>query len=147
MTVHAAPSGQTGVAAGREAIESQIAGSTLLTAFAETAGRSPQTEAFRWQDGGEWRSLTYAELRGQVADLALGLLAIGLQAGDFAVIWSRNRPEPNIADLAVMHGSRADLFQHVGGEGQPVPGRGLRPQAVAADHHPAGPGERAERGE
>src|SRR5215467_14313728 len=35
---------------------------------------------------------------------------IGLRPGDFAVIWSRNRPEANIADMAVMHAGGVPVF-------------------------------------
>jgi long-chain acyl-CoA synthetase len=98
------------VIAAREAIEAEIAGGTLLSAFAETAERHADTEAYRWHRDGEWRSLTYAGLRRQVRDAALGLAAIGAGPGEFAVIWSRNRPEANIADLAVMHARGVPVF-------------------------------------
>jgi len=98
------------VAAERESIEAEIAGGTLLTAFAATTGRHGGTEAYRWRQDGQWRTLTYAGLRGRVREAALGLAAIGLRPGDFAVIWSRNRPEANIADLAVMHAGGVPVF-------------------------------------
>jgi long-chain acyl-CoA synthetase len=98
------------VAAERDAIESEVAGGTLLTAFAETAENHGDKEAFRWQQAGGWRSLTYREVRERVRELTLGLLALGLRPGDFAVIWSRNRPEPNIADMAVMHACGVPVF-------------------------------------
>ena len=103
MTTSPAERGARQIAAERDVIEAGIADTTLLTAFAETSRRWADAEAFRWRDGAGWRSLTYAELRQQVHDLTLGLHALGFQAGEFAVIWSRNRPEPNIADMAVMH--------------------------------------------
>jgi long-chain acyl-CoA synthetase len=98
------------IAAERESIEAEIAGGTLLTAFAETAGRHGGTDAYRWRRDGEWRSLSYAGLRDQVRDAALGLAAAGLRPGEFAVLWSRNRPEANIADLAVMHARGVPVF-------------------------------------
>jgi long-chain acyl-CoA synthetase len=103
MTTSPAGRGARQIAAERDAIEASIRDGTLLTAFAETARWWAGTEAFRWRDGAGWHSLTYGELRQQVQDLTLGLLALGFAAGEFAVIWSRNRPEPNIADMAVMH--------------------------------------------
>lgn len=98
------------VAAERQAIEDEIAGGRLLTAFAETAETAADTEAMRWREAGEWRSLSYRQLRGRIRELALGLPAIGLQPGDFAVIWSRNGPEAKIADLAVMHARGVPVF-------------------------------------
>jgi long-chain acyl-CoA synthetase len=110
MTTADAGDLEPAIAAERESIEAEIAGGTLLTAFAETAGRHGGTEAYRWRQDGEWRTLTYAGLRDQVRDTALGLTAIGLRPGDFAVIWSRNRPEANTADMAVMHARGVPVF-------------------------------------
>ena len=98
------------VAAARAEIEAEIAGSTLLTEFAETAARAPDVVAHRWQAGGEWRSLTYRQLRDQVRDAALGLVAVGLRPGEFAAVWSRNRSEATIADYAVMHARGVPVF-------------------------------------
>ena len=110
MTTTHAGDLEPATAAERESIEAEIAGSTLLTAFAETAERHGGTDAYRWRQDGEWHTLTYAGLRGQVRDTTLGLAAIGLRPGDFAVIWSRNRPEANIADMAVMHARGVPVF-------------------------------------
>ncbi|HEX8009188.1 MAG TPA: AMP-dependent synthetase/ligase [Trebonia sp.] len=98
------------IAAERAAIEADIAGTTLLTAYAETVGADGDVEAHRWLDGEQWRSLTYRQVYDQVRDLALGLGAIGFQPGEFAVIWSRNRSEATIADYAVMHARGVPVF-------------------------------------
>jgi long-chain acyl-CoA synthetase len=98
------------VAAARSEIEAEIAGSTLLTAFAATAAEAPGAEAHRWQADGEWRSLTYRQLHDQVRDAALGLVATGLRPGEFAAVWSRNRSEATIADYAVMHARGVPVF-------------------------------------
>jgi long-chain acyl-CoA synthetase len=98
------------VAAARAEIEAEIAGSTLLTEFAETAARAPDTVAHQWQAEGEWRSLTYRQLYDQVRDAALGLAATGLRPGEFAAVWSRNRSEATIADYAVMHARGVPVF-------------------------------------
>jgi long-chain acyl-CoA synthetase len=98
------------IAAVRGEIESEIAGSTLLTVYADTVAGNPGCLAHRWQQAGEWRSATYREVYGQVRDAALGLAEIGLAPGDCAVIWSRNRPEATIADYAVMHARATPVF-------------------------------------
>ena len=98
------------IAAERAAIEAEIAGTTLLTAYAETAATAGDTVAHRWLDGGEWRSLTYRQVHEQVRDLALGLGVLGFRPGEFAVIWSRNRSEATIADYAVMHARGVPVF-------------------------------------
>ena len=70
MTTTRAGDLEPAIAAARESIEAEIAGSTLLTAFAETTGRHGGTEAYRWRQDGQWRTLTYAGLRGQVREAA-----------------------------------------------------------------------------
>jgi long-chain acyl-CoA synthetase len=98
------------VAAMRSAIEHEIAGTTLLTAYAETVAAAPDVVAHKWLAGGEWRSLTYQQVYDQVGDAALGLAAAGLRPGEFAAIWSRNRSEATIADYAVMHARGVPVF-------------------------------------
>jgi long-chain acyl-CoA synthetase len=99
-----------GIAAERAAIEAEIEGTTLLTAYADTVAGAGDTVAHRWLDDGQWRSLTYRQVYGQVRDLALGLRILGFQPGEFAVIWSRNRSEATIADYAVMHARGVPVF-------------------------------------
>lgn len=94
----------------RAAIEAEIAGTTLLTAYAETVAAAGDTVAHQWLDGGQWRSLTYRQVREQVRDVALGLGLLGFKPGEFAVIWSRNRSEATIADYAVMHARGVPVF-------------------------------------
>ncbi len=98
------------IAAERAAIEAEAEGTTLLTAYAGTMADAADTVAHRWLDGGEWRSLTYRQVHEQVRDLALGLGVLGLQPGEFAVIWARNRSEATIADYAVMHARGVPVF-------------------------------------
>ncbi|MCW2936551.1 MAG: hypothetical protein JWM19_7513, partial [Actinomycetia bacterium] len=101
------------VAAERASVLTQVGDSTLLSVYAETAEARGDAEAHRWQlpypEGG-WQSLTYREVRERVRDAALGLAATGLQPGEFAVIWSRNRSEATIADYAVMHARGVPVF-------------------------------------
>ena len=94
----------------RAEIEAEIAGTTLLTAYAETVADAGETEAHRWLDDGQWRSLTYRQVHEQVRDLALGLGQLGFQPGEFAVVWSRNRSEATIGDYAVMHARGVPVF-------------------------------------
>jgi long-chain acyl-CoA synthetase len=98
------------VAVERAAIEAEIEGSTLLTAYAQTVAEHPEAVAHQWLDDGQWRSLTYRQVYEQVRDAALGLAAIGLRPGDFAVVWSGNRSEATVADYAVMHAGAVPVF-------------------------------------
>ena len=110
MTTTEWPGTPAGIAAERAAIEAEIAGSTLLTVYAETVAAAGDTVAHRWLDDGQWRSLSYRQVYEQVRDLALGLGVIGFRPGEFAVIWSRNRSEATIADYAVMHARGVPVF-------------------------------------
>jgi long-chain acyl-CoA synthetase len=98
------------IAAEREAIEAEIEGSTLLTAYAQTAAAATDTVAHRWLEDGQWRALTYRQVYDRVRDVALGLAVLGLGPGEFAVIWSRNRSEATVADYAVMHAGGVPVF-------------------------------------
>jgi long-chain acyl-CoA synthetase len=65
------------------------------------AERYGDAEAARFLRDGEWTSLTYAELWARVADVARGLLTLGVAPGDRVAILAGTRVEFTIADLAV----------------------------------------------
>ncbi|HLG13787.1 MAG TPA: long-chain fatty acid--CoA ligase [Blastocatellia bacterium] len=73
---------------------------TLNELFNFAVERRRESELMRFKSGGEWKSLSYGEAARRVRELALGLYALGLRKGDRVAIWSENRPEWNIADLA-----------------------------------------------
>ena len=98
------------VAAVRSSIEHEIAGSTLLTEYAETVAQAPDVVAHEWLADGGWQTLTYRQVYDRVRDAALGLAATGLRPGEFAAVWSRNRSEATIADYAVMHARGVPVF-------------------------------------
>ena len=100
-----------GIAAERAEIEAEIAGTTLLTQYAQTTAEHGDAESHRWKaEDGSWVSLTYSEVRERVRDLTLGLAANGFAPGEFAVIWSSNRHEATVADYAVMHAAGVPVF-------------------------------------
>jgi long-chain acyl-CoA synthetase len=91
------------VAADRAEIDAEVAGGTLPGAFAATVARLGDAEALKWRTGDGWQALTWRQYREAVAEVSLGLRSLGFGPGQFLVIWSRNRPEPLIADLAALH--------------------------------------------
>ncbi|HYW87279.1 MAG TPA: AMP-dependent synthetase/ligase [Chloroflexota bacterium] len=98
------------VAAERAAIEAAIEGKTLLSAFAETADRLADTDALAWKDAsGAWQKLTWRQYREAVAEVAVGLTTLGFEPGQFAILLSRNRPEPLIAELGTQHARGAPV--------------------------------------
>src|SRR2546421_11785209 len=94
------------VAAARAEIDAEVDGRTLPGVFADTAARLADAEALKWKAGAEWRSLTWRQYRQAVAEGSLGLRSLGFGPGQFMGIWSRNRPEPQIADPPALHAPR-----------------------------------------
>src|SRR5919202_628796 len=107
MTLAVAP---RDVVAERAAIDARIAGRTLVGTFAETVERLGAAEALKWKEDGVWRALSWQHYREAVAEVALGLVSLGLQPYEFTVLMSRNRPEPMIADLATQHARGVPVF-------------------------------------
>jgi long-chain acyl-CoA synthetase len=98
------------VAAERAAIEAAIEGKTLLSAFAEAADRLSDTDALAWKDSsGDWQKLTWRQYREAVAEVAVGLTTLGFEPGQFAILLSRNRPEPLMAELGTQHARGAPV--------------------------------------
>jgi long-chain acyl-CoA synthetase len=60
-----------------------------------------QRAALRYHRDGAWRDVTYAELADDVRDVALGLVAHGIQPGDRVCILAATRPEWTLVDFAV----------------------------------------------
>jgi long-chain acyl-CoA synthetase len=73
---------------------------TLNELFNLAVEKYREDEFLRYKSGGEWRSLTYGEAARRARELALGFAGLGLGRGDRLAIWSENRPEWNLADLA-----------------------------------------------
>ena len=74
----------------------------LVTMFLDRAALRGERPFLGFKDGGEWRTISWAETARRVAGLAKSLKAMGLAKGDRVMLVSENRPEWCIADLAVM---------------------------------------------
>jgi long-chain acyl-CoA synthetase len=75
---------------------------TLNELFNFAVERRRDEKLLRFKRDGNWQSLSYGELARRVRELALGLYELGLRQGDNIAIWSENRPEWNVADLAIL---------------------------------------------
>jgi long-chain acyl-CoA synthetase len=82
---------------------------TLNELFNQAVDRYRESEFLRFKSGDQWRSLTFGEVARRVRELALGLHSLGLGPGDRVAIWSENRPEWNLADLASLAISAVDV--------------------------------------
>jgi long-chain acyl-CoA synthetase len=79
-----------------------VAASRTMSDLAERAaaehGANP---AIRYREGGEWRSVSFDELLAEVDELALGLIALGIDPGDRVCVLANTRPEWTYASLAI----------------------------------------------
>jgi long-chain acyl-CoA synthetase len=76
--------------------------SNFAALFAERVKATPDKEAFRYLDHGEWVSVTWRETATRVESLAAGLLALGIEPEQRVGIASSTRYEWILADLAIM---------------------------------------------
>jgi long-chain acyl-CoA synthetase len=83
------------------ATEAVEGGRTLARAAATAAARYGDRVALRHRVDGEWRERTFAEVGELVDELALGLVALGLEPGDRTCILANTRPEWTFASLAI----------------------------------------------
>ncbi|TDB98907.1 long-chain fatty acid--CoA ligase [Nonomuraea longispora] len=91
----------------RTEIQRQISGITVCGQFAQAAEQHPDAPAYSDPDGDGWRTLTYAQARQRVLEIAAGFAALGLQPGDTVALMMVNRSEHVLADLGVVHAGGA----------------------------------------
>jgi long-chain acyl-CoA synthetase len=81
--------------------------SNLAMLFAGRVEATPDKEAFRYLDRGEWVSVTWRDTAARVEELAAGLIALGIEPEQRVGIASSTRYEWILADLAVMSAGAA----------------------------------------
>jgi long-chain acyl-CoA synthetase len=74
---------------------------TIARAAADAAERHRDRVSVRFQKDGEWRELTFAEVAEIVEEIALGLVALGIEPGDRVALLSNTRPEWTFSSLAI----------------------------------------------
>ena len=75
---------------------------TIYLSFLEMANRCPNKTVLMYRKGGRYLGITYRELRDSVDVVAANIQRLGISKGDNVGIFSNNRPEWAIADLAVL---------------------------------------------
>jgi len=89
-------------------IVQMTSGATNVAAlFVDRVRATPDREAFRYQDHGEWVSVTWRDTASRVESLAAGLLALGIEPEQRVGIASSTRYEWILADLAIMSAGAA----------------------------------------
>ncbi|MFG1703298.1 AMP-dependent synthetase/ligase [Nonomuraea sp. M3C6] len=88
----------------RAEIEQQIAGRTVCEQLRQVAERHPEAPAYSdpGPEGG-WSTLTYAQARRRVLEIAAAFAALGLEPGDSVALMMVNRSEHVLADLGAVH--------------------------------------------
>jgi long-chain acyl-CoA synthetase len=74
----------------------------LAQLFLQRVEKSPDNEAFRIPENGDWTSITWKQAAERVEPLAAGLLSLGIAAEDRIGIASTTRLEWILADLAIL---------------------------------------------
>ena len=59
-------------------------------------------DALRYHDGDAWTEMSYEELGKAAREIAGGLIAAGIEAGDKVAIFANTRPEWTLADLGIV---------------------------------------------
>ncbi|MBG0832948.1 long-chain fatty acid--CoA ligase [Planomonospora sp. ID67723] len=91
------------VLAERTSIEETIAGRTVCAQLKEAAESHPDAPAYSDPAGDGWTTLTYAEARQRVLEIAAGFAALGVGPGDAVALMMVNRSEHVLADLGAVH--------------------------------------------
>jgi long-chain acyl-CoA synthetase len=82
---------------------------TLNELLNRAVERYREQEFLRFKRDDEWLSLNYGEVARRVREIALGLYSLGIGGGGHLALWSENRPEWNLADLAALAIGAADV--------------------------------------
>jgi long-chain acyl-CoA synthetase len=87
----------------RAEIEDAIQGSTVCDQLRLTAEQSADQPAMSDGSQGDWHTITWAQARQQVLELAAGFVALGLAPGERVALMMANRAEHVLADLGAVH--------------------------------------------
>jgi long-chain acyl-CoA synthetase len=87
----------------RAEIERVAGDRTVCDLFERTAAEAGHAPAFSNEAGDGWQTLTWAQARRQVLELAAGFAALGLAPGERVALMLPNRAEHVLADLAAVH--------------------------------------------
>lgn len=86
----------------RVADSSEAGIGSIVDRFRQLVERQPDRVALRSRHGDDWRTLSWRDYGVAVAETAAGLIELGIERGDRVAIAAANRPEWQIADLAIL---------------------------------------------
>ncbi|MFI5638618.1 AMP-dependent synthetase/ligase [Streptomyces goshikiensis] len=76
---------------------------TLPALLARNAAQYGDLPALSWREGDGWTTLSWAQARHEIAVLASGYAALGIERGEHVLMMMGNRPEHWLSDLALVH--------------------------------------------
>src|SRR6516165_6196004 len=82
-------------------VRSTPAVQTIAQLIPYAAGEYAERPAVRFKRDGSWHDLSYAELGEIVQEVGLGLIDLGIEAGERVCIPANTRPECSFADMGV----------------------------------------------
>jgi long-chain acyl-CoA synthetase len=82
---------------------------TIPGIFRNTAARNNALPFMKYRERGSWKELTWGDVKKRVDRLASFLIGSGIQPGDRLAVYSQNRPEWAIADLAALSSGACDV--------------------------------------
>ncbi len=80
--------------------ESATGSRTIADLIPRAAGEFAEHTAIRYKRDGEWNDVSYSELAQIVQEIGLGLIDLGIEAGERVCILANTRPEWSYADMA-----------------------------------------------
>jgi long-chain acyl-CoA synthetase len=83
------------------ATESTTGSQTIADLISRSAAERPEHIAVRYKHDGAWRDVTYREAADIVEEIGLGLIDLGIEAGERVCILANTRPEWSYADMAI----------------------------------------------
>jgi long-chain acyl-CoA synthetase len=83
------------------AVESTTGSRTIADLISRSAAERPEHIAVRHKQDGSWRDVTYKQVAGIVEEIGLGLIDLGIEAGERVCILANTRPEWSYADMAI----------------------------------------------
>ena len=105
-------------------------GSTLVELFANRVKATPDAVAFRTKSGEVWTTITYDQLAGRTAEVANGLISLGVAPGSCVSLLSKNRAEWILSDLAILSAGARSAPIYVTNSPRQVP-----THRFSAEHH------------
>ena len=86
--------------------------STIPEMFLAVCNEYGDKEAYFYKEKGEWKGITFREVRHTVENIAYGLASLGCDKGDRVAILSNNNPKWAMSDYAVicMGGATASVY-------------------------------------